>query len=95
MPNKLNVWVHVGEKRYGPDDDVPQEIADQIVNPDVWDEGGPSKSAAVSSDEAGERPRGNASRDSWAEYAAKQNPPVVVTEDMDRAAIIAAVDAGK
>lgn len=105
MPNKLNLWVHVGDERYGPDDDVPQDVADQITNPDVWAEGGPESAAVapvISRREAQEivgapdRPPTSGSgsgRDAWVAYAVAQG--VEVADDMDRGAIIAAVDAKK
>jgi hypothetical protein len=39
MGRKLNTYVHVDGKAYGPDDDVPAEVAKKIDNPDVWDDG--------------------------------------------------------
>ncbi len=35
---KLNTYVHVDGAQYGPDDDVPAEVAKKIDNPDVWGE---------------------------------------------------------
>ncbi len=35
---KLNTYVHVDGVQYGPDDDVPAEVAKKIDNPDVWGE---------------------------------------------------------
>lgn len=35
---KLNTYVHVDGVAYGPDDDVPAEVAKKIDNPDVWAE---------------------------------------------------------
>jgi hypothetical protein len=40
--------------------------------------------------EVGDRPRGNASREEWASYAARLS--VAVSDDMTRDAIVAAVD---
>jgi hypothetical protein len=36
MGRKLNSYVYVDGKGYGPDDDVPAEVAKRIDNPDVW-----------------------------------------------------------
>ena len=35
---KLAVYVHVDGVQYGPDEDVPAEVAKKIDNPDVWAE---------------------------------------------------------
>lgn len=98
MPNKLNVWVHVGDKRYGPDDDVPQDVADQITNPDVWAERGPGASDAAPAvrDGAPVRPPthgAGSGRDAWVAYAVTKD--VEVSDDMTRDDIVAAVDATK
>lgn len=103
MPNKLNTWVHVGDKRYGPDDDVPQDVADRISNPDVWAEGGPEGAAADpavisrrgAQEIVGEPVRpptsgAGSGRDAWAAYAVARG--VEVSEGMSRDDIVAAVD---
>lgn len=46
---KLAVYVSVDGVQYGPDDDVPADVAKKIENPDVWAEE-PKKSAPKSSD---------------------------------------------
>ncbi|MER7167038.1 hypothetical protein ABT336_13350 [Micromonospora sp. NPDC000207] len=33
---RLATYVHVGGRRYGPDDDIPDEVAEKITNPNVW-----------------------------------------------------------
>lgn len=38
MSRRLRTFVHVDGRAYGPGDEVPDEVADQITNPDVWDE---------------------------------------------------------
>lgn len=48
---------------------------------------------AAGGSSAPERPRGNASRDTWVEFAGKLDPPVAVTDEMTRDDIVAAVDA--
>lgn len=100
MSRKLNTYVHVGENRYGPGDDVPDEVAEQITNPYVWvDDDQPTAHTPVDVESTSvqvEKPPtsgAGSGRDAWAAYAAVQG--VTVTADMDRAAIIAAVDAGK
>lgn len=50
MPGKLKTYVHVDGVQYGPDDDVPVEVAKKITNPDVW-ESPPAKKAESKSDE--------------------------------------------
>jgi hypothetical protein len=100
---KLNTYVHaVGEgadgetlsQVFGPDDEVPSWAQKAITNPDVWDS--PDDAAlqlAPSAAELLERPKGNASRDSWAAYAAQEG--VELEDDMTRDDIIAAVDLSK
>ena len=98
MARKLNTFVHVVEmddngnqtgrsQTFGPDDTVPGWARKAISNPDVWAEGDDDSDEEI----APERPRGNASREAWVEYARARE--VAVTDDMDRAAIVAAVDA--
>ncbi|MGC4886694.1 hypothetical protein [Micromonospora sp. DT227] len=36
---RLAAYVHVDGKRYGPEDDVPPEVAEKITNPKVWADG--------------------------------------------------------
>lgn len=38
MSRRLRTYVHVAGRAYGPGDEVPDEVADQITNPDVWDD---------------------------------------------------------
>lgn len=38
MARRLNTFVHVDGQAYGPDNPVPDEVADRITNPDVWDQ---------------------------------------------------------
>lgn len=51
MGKKLNTHVWVDGTWYGPDDDVPAEVAKQIDNPKVWesDEDADAKPATRSS----------------------------------------------
>lgn len=37
MGRRLNTYVHVDGVPYGPDDDLPEEIAERIVAPWVWE----------------------------------------------------------
>lgn len=37
MGRKLNTYVHVDGVAYGPDDDVPAEVAERITAPGVWE----------------------------------------------------------
>lgn len=36
MADKLAGFVHVNGQVYGPDDEVPAEVAKQITNPKAW-----------------------------------------------------------
>jgi hypothetical protein len=109
MRSKLNTYVHVVERddtgnginagTFGPDDTVPAWARKAITNPDVWADGGggdePEDSAVDVGAEAVRPPTSGAGsgRDAWAAYASAEH--VTVTDDMDRSAIIAAVDAKK
>lgn len=87
---------------FGPDDTVPEWAAKAITNPDVWAEDPtgdshtetpPAAAPAAGPGPAGERPPtsgAGSGRDAWAAYATERG--VTVTDDMDRGAIIAAVD---
>jgi hypothetical protein len=111
MRSKLNTYVHVVERddagnevnsgTFGPDDSVPAWARKAITNPDVWadgagddvrdgddgDDGDGQESVRPPTSGAG------SGRDAWAAYASDEG--VTVTDDMDRSAIIAAVDAKK
>jgi hypothetical protein len=111
MRSKLNTYVHVVERddagnevnagTFGPDDKVPAWARKAITNPDVWADGvgddvpDADDSALAGGPEAVRPPTSGAGsgRDAWAAYASDEG--VTVTADMDRAAIIAAVDAKK
>lgn len=96
---KLKIYVHVDGVRYGPDDVLPAAVVKKITNPDVWAEGADddtTPAADQTPEPAGEtpdvdpnRPRGNASREDWATYAADM---VEVTGQMSRDDIKAAVE---
>jgi hypothetical protein len=81
MARKLNTHVHVDGKVYGPDDDVPADVAKQITNPDVWDGGdadgnADSDTTGESGDtEVVEPPRGGpgSSVSAWTEFAQSKN----------------------
>jgi hypothetical protein len=47
---KLATYVHVDGAVYGPDDDVPADVAKQITNPKAWADG---KSDSASGDDGG------------------------------------------
>ncbi len=48
---KLNTYVHVDGVQYGPDDDVPADVAKKIENPDVWGESDGATEPEVPSDQ--------------------------------------------
>lgn len=58
MAARLAGFVHVDGVAYGPDSDVPADVAKRIVNPDAW-EGGEVPSDRASQ---GEKPASKASR---------------------------------
>lgn len=93
---------------FGPNDTVPDWAVRAITNPDVWAQDGDDEDpgpdpaantelpAASATDRSDGRPPtsgAGSGRDAWAAYATSKD--VEVTDDMDRAAIIAAVDAKK
>jgi hypothetical protein len=101
MAKKLNINVHAVERDSNGDltgrsevfkagDTVPAWARQAITNPDVWDDGEDDTEDAE--DDTPERPAGNASRETWATYAASRG--VTVTEDMKRDDIVSAVDKG-
>ena len=53
---KLATYVHVDGAQYGPDSDVPADVAKKITNPDVWADG--DESAAYPDGEPSEDWRG-------------------------------------
>lgn len=97
---RLNTFVHAvhrdseGDQQagvFGPDDVLPDWARESITNPDVWD--GEDGEAPAEFSPIPERPKGNASRDTWLAYAAQED--VEVEDDMNRDDIIAAVDLSK
>lgn len=92
---KLNTTVYVmqgGEVRgFGPDDDVPEDVARQI-GAHAWEDG-EHPYPASGSEAGGPPPKAGAgsSVDAWAAYAADQG--VEVPEDAKRDEIIAALEA--
>lgn len=72
MP-KLTSYVYVDGRYWGPDDDVPAEVAKQITNESAWEDGdAPANDDGGTSDggdDGPSKPAGNASRDAWVEYA--------------------------
>jgi hypothetical protein len=95
--SKLNTFVSVDGTWYGPDSDVPDEVAAKITNPKAWAEApsAPEEDADDHGDPAGgtdvARPRGNASRDDWAAYATGRG--VEFDEQASQREIRAAVEA--
>lgn len=54
MGRRLNTYVHVRGAVYGPDADVPAEVAEKISNPNVWADSGDREPAQ--SDKPVEKP---------------------------------------
>lgn len=81
MTRRLAAWVYVhrpdtGETvGFGPDDDVPGWAADLITNPAAWGAGSrwsipaPLDPGPTDPRLTMRRPKGNASREEWADYA--------------------------
>ncbi|MFG1872147.1 hypothetical protein [Micromonospora arborensis] len=55
-PRRLATYVHVGGKRYGPEDEIPSEVAQKITNPKAWADVDPPSSGVQG--EAGQRRSG-------------------------------------
>lgn len=70
---KLRTNVAVDGTWYGPDSDVPAEVAKRITNPKVWSDGGTMTAAAPTGDDpaAKEPPRGGPGSgvDAWKAHA--------------------------
>lgn len=83
---KLATYVHVDGQAYGPDDDVPADVAAKITNPAAWGE-------AVTASQDGPPPQSGrgSGTDAWVAYAASAG--VDVPDDAGRDDIIAAVAA--
>lgn len=62
MAGRLAATVYIDGQAYGPDDDVPADVAKRIDNPKAWAE-------QPTSEPANEPPAGNASLEVWQEYA--------------------------
>lgn len=90
MAGKLRANVVVGGVMYGPDSDVPADVAAQITNPKAWAEQ-PVSEGEGRSVEVPPRAGKGSSREAWAEYAAAVK--VDVDDDATRDDIIAAVEA--
>lgn len=94
MGRRLNATVYLYDENevvrsFGPGDVVPDWVADQITNPDIWEDDGESRS-----DDNGVPPKTGkgSSREAWAAYA--ESIGFTVHEDAGRDEIIAAVEAG-
>lgn len=97
---RLTGFVHVDGAVYGPDDEVPAEVAARITNPRAWeggvlpltDDAGPAATSAADGDTPTEPPRSGAGsgRDAWVAYAAARG--LEVADDASRDQIITAVD---
>lgn len=87
MARKLNTYVHVDGIAYGPEDDVPAEVAEKITAPDVWESPATAKSSPSDQSPAPapqgpvERPSDRASKATWVEYAVTQG---MTPEDADK-----------
>ena len=80
-------------KTYGPDDDLPADVAKKITNPSAWEGGAaPVQAAAASSPPSDVPPRGGqgSGRDAWAAYAASKG--VDVPAEASRDDIVAACE---
>ena len=91
---QLNAHVFVADRWYRPGEDVPADVAKLIRNPHVWEGDAPNQ-GGDDPDGVGHgdpnRPRGNASRDDWAAYAASRG--IEFDENASRDELRAAVDA--
>jgi hypothetical protein len=94
MGRKLAAFVYIDGTRYGPDDTVPPEVAERIVNPEAWvadQEPDPvADDTPPPAQVDANRPAANANRTAWAKYA--ESLGVAVTGEMKPADIAAAID---
>lgn len=77
-------------KTYGPDDDLPADVAKQITNPSAW-EGGKVPAQPTSASDVPPKGGAGSGMQAWAAYAASKG--VEVPEDASRDDIIAACQA--
>lgn len=94
---KLATYVHVDGQVFGPDDNVPADVAEKITNPKAWaeapadapaDDGGTATTVSVPP-----RSGKGSGVDAWTAYAATLDPPVDVAEGTSRDDVIAAIEA--
>jgi hypothetical protein len=81
MSRKLNTHVHVDDTWYGPHTVVPDEVAEKITNPDVWDgndEATPVESTPVEVKQPPRKGPGSGGT-AWIEFAKSKG----VTQDFD------------
>lgn len=90
---KLVTYVNVDGQVYGPDDDVPADIAKEITNPKAWGEGSTDAAGTAASDGPPPRSGKGSGIDAWTAYAASFDPPVEVADDASRDDVIAAIEA--
>lgn len=85
MAGRLAAWVWVDNEWYGPDSNVPADVAAKIDNPKAWAEK-PEPAEPISSPEpeAPAPPAGNASLEDWQEYARSQGATEADLEDKKR-----------
>ncbi len=91
---KLATFVHVNGSVYGPDDDVPADVAALISNPKAWAEqpaGAQQKAGAGSESEIPPKGGAGSGAEHWRAYAAKVD--VEIADDASREDVIAALEA--
>jgi len=102
MGRRLAAYTSVDGVWYGPDSDVPDDVASRITNPKAWADAAadpvtdePDPAPGDDGEASAPPPKGGpgSGRDAWVEYA--ESLGVVVDEDATRDEIIDAVaDAG-
>jgi len=79
MGRRLNTYVHIDGTAYGPDSDVPDEVAERITAPGVWDDQAEEPDPAPH-----DRPSDRASKAAWVEFAVAQGVDPDEAEALNR-----------
>lgn len=93
--SKLASYVFVDGQPYGPNDDVPADIARRITNPNAWEGGevpdfGPDPASAPAAGEVPPRAGKGSGREAWAKFA--EAAGVAFDAETSRDEIIAACE---
>jgi hypothetical protein len=89
---RLAGFVHVDGRVFGPEDEVPSDVAGRITNPKAWVAGEVAESSEGESEEPPRSGKGSG-LEAWKAYA--EGLDIVVPDDASRDDVIALVDSAK